>query len=187
MEGHVFIHPPCLESSDPRVFDCGLMTSSVPLPSGQDSQRNQRQKWNQEGYKATRCHPPWDSLEQHKTSREEWQQLLCRHRVGYPSHQEREGRRREKWKRNRDTWEESIERGKKARSREPTFAGLYLAPYPECLSWGPTFPQWLQYAPYHSMCPQTLPHEHSSVIEQPEYIPVILRQHACQSIGLDLH
>lgn len=34
MEGHVFVHPPCLEASDPRVFDCGLMTSVVPLPSG---------------------------------------------------------------------------------------------------------------------------------------------------------
>lgn len=28
----------------------------------------------------------------------------------------------------------ALKEGKKARSREPIFAGLYLVPYPECLS-----------------------------------------------------
>lgn len=174
MEGHVFVHPPFLESSDPHVFDCGLMTSLVPLLSGLDSQRNQRQKWHQECYKATRCHPPRDSLSSTRLA-EKNDSCFGRQRVGYPSHQKREERRRE-------AWEESIEGGKKARSREPTFAGLYLVPYPECLSWGPSFPQWLQYVLCHSMCPQTLPSEHSSVIEQTEYVPVILSKTKCLSI-----
>lgn len=89
MEGHVFVHPPCLESSDPCAFDCGLMTSLVPLLSGQDNRRNQRQKWHQEGYKVTHCHLSSTRLAEKNDS------CFGRHRVGYPSHQERERRTRE--------------------------------------------------------------------------------------------
>lgn len=70
-------------------------------------EESEAKKWHQECYKATRCHPPRDSLSSTRLA-EKNDSCFGRHRVGYPSHQKREERRRE-------AWEESIEGGKKSK------------------------------------------------------------------------
>lgn len=83
-------------------------------------------KGTRKGCKVTHCHSTWDSLcsprqrSRGKAQAKKSDSCFGGHGVWYPSHEEREGRRRrEKGKRNKEACEESTEEGKKAGMRKP--------------------------------------------------------------------